>query len=549
MRCPSCNKSISQKDRFCRHCGKTITSESVQASRFKDDERYHGVLTNSIVARCEPESKAWGAHIYKSDSVSDHPRSRPRECPEWVDQRDWSRWFHEGLVVWDNVAQRIGAISSTEAVKFIETLLNHDEWKTTGIPVIERTRVIHSSPPPPAKRSKKKAPEPELPKEQPKEEVQEDERLRLTGAAADEFYAFLRTHEDLLRQMAADRERRAQEALRRVYEILLRSGAEREMNEIDLAGRVFPWQKRTNGEFVADVPPDRVTVKLMEGGIWWQPILERPGHIKSDHKQFITLPEALSWAEAEIPRRRLEDEEEARKQEEEEAADLARIAALEAQDLTPFWIEPDALEPRHVTYQAYIEMYYGPAKSEKFEISFGEHWDVAEEYFTAAQLTAQLRLNSAQVDVQQLDPELDIYRIYSRVTYPDAPRAAAQAQQIWDQSAILERFAEKKVERARFGYQEIETKYRVWLGWVEQKPWPHWSRPQSRPEYMKECAMREILSNALDVNGYRKHFQVGYKYFSDDDVLWKLHYHRSQSKFAPANLLAESQQWLQAHPR
>jgi hypothetical protein len=549
MRCPRCDKTISQKDRFCRYCGNAVTPDVIQASRLREDERWHGLLARRIVAQCAPASGTWGAHIYESDSASDHPRSRPRGCPEWVAPGDWDRWFHEGVVVWDNATQRIGAIPSAEAVQLLETLLSNDEWKATGIPVIERTRVVTRQPASPTKQSKNKVGDPEPPTEQRKEEWREDERLRLRGAAAEEFCAFLRTHEALLRRMAADREQRSQEAIQHVWEMLFRWKNERDAKEIELAGRAFPWQRQSSGGFVADVPPDRATIKLMESGLWWQPIIERPGHFKLDFQHFLSLEEALTWAESEIPRLRREDEEAARKRDEEEAADLARVAALDTLDLTPFWIDPAALEPTHITYRAYIELYYGPAASEKEEISFGEYWHFNQKYFTAAQLAVELRLNPAQVGVEQLIPEMEMYRIYSRVTYPDAPLAAAQAQQIWDQSAILERFAEKKVERARFGYQEIETSYCVWLGWVEQKPWLHWTRQKSRPEYMKDRAMGEMLSTALDVNGYRKYFQVGFNLMSDDDLLWKLHYHRSQSKFAPANLRAESQKWLQDHPR
>ncbi len=128
MQCLHCHKTISQKDRFCRHCGETVTPNAIQASRLREDDRFHSLLTNHIVARCEPGSGSWGAHIYESDSVSDHPRSRPRGCPEWVEQRDWERWFHESLVVWDNTTQRIGAIYSAEAVRLIEALQSSDEW-------------------------------------------------------------------------------------------------------------------------------------------------------------------------------------------------------------------------------------------------------------------------------------------------------------------------------------------------------------------------------------------------------------------------------------
>src|SRR5262245_49429974 len=100
MRCPRCDQTISQKDKFCRYCGAPVTPEAIQASRLKEDERFHGFLAQDIVARLEPESGTWGAHIYEGDSHGNYPRSRPRGCPDWVEQRDWHRWFHEGVVVW-----------------------------------------------------------------------------------------------------------------------------------------------------------------------------------------------------------------------------------------------------------------------------------------------------------------------------------------------------------------------------------------------------------------------------------------------------------------
>jgi hypothetical protein len=188
------------------------------------------------------------------------------------------------------------------------------------------------------------------------------------------------------------------------------------------------------------------------------------------------------------------------------------------------------------------------AESRKQEISFGEFWLFDTKYFTPAQLARELRIDPRQAEVHQLDPEMDVYRIFSRGTFSDAPAAAAQARQIWDQSAMVERFAEKKVERARYGYQELETEYCVWLGWLEQKPWPHWTHQESRPAYMKDRAMAETLSHALDLNGYRKYFQVGFNLVPDDGLLWKLHYRRSRSKYVSSDAQSESQKWVQAHP-
>jgi hypothetical protein len=548
MQCQVCGKTISQKDHFCRHCGTTVTPDAIQASRLREDERYHALLRNQIVARCEPASGAWGAHIYESDLASNHPRSRPRGCPEWVEARDWDRWFHAGLVVWDNATRRIGALFAAEAVRLLDDLQSNDEWKSVGIAIVERGHFIRLSRPVPTKGTQDAAAESEPSDEARHAEMSVDERLRLSDMAAEELYAFLRTHEALLRRMAAEHEKHAQETLARIYEMILGSHNKREADEIHLANRAFPWRREANGEFIAEVPPDRATVKLSADGIWWQPILERPGRFRSDHQRFLSLEEALKWAEAEIPRQRREDDEAARKRDEEKVADLKRVAALPTMDLTPYWIEPAQLEPEQVTYRAYIELEYGPAESDKQEISFGEYMHFHKKYFTAAQLAVELRLNAADVEVVQLDPGLDLYRVYSHVTYPNAPAAAAQAQQIWDQSAITEQFAEKKVDRARYGYQEPETEFCVWLGWLEQKPWPYWTRLETRQAYMKDRAMEETFSLALDVNGHRKYFQTGFNLLSDEDLLWKMHYQRSQSKFAPAAARSDSQRWLQAHP-
>lgn len=63
MQCQSCGKTISQKDRFCRYCGVTVTPDAIQASRLAADEHFSALLGNHIVARLEPASGAWGAHI------------------------------------------------------------------------------------------------------------------------------------------------------------------------------------------------------------------------------------------------------------------------------------------------------------------------------------------------------------------------------------------------------------------------------------------------------------------------------------------------------
>ena len=76
----------------------------------------------------------WGAHIYTGHSKHSHEvKERPEGCPEWVESKEWHTWFRRGLVVWDPVARRIGAILAGEAIELLKQLQPSKEWKKQGI--------------------------------------------------------------------------------------------------------------------------------------------------------------------------------------------------------------------------------------------------------------------------------------------------------------------------------------------------------------------------------------------------------------------------------
>jgi hypothetical protein len=131
-------------------------------------------------------------------------------------------------------------------------------------------------------------------------------------------------------------------------------------------------------------------------------------------------------------------------------------------------------------------------------------------------------------------------------THYDSQRAADQAQELWDQSTILEKHQEQKVFRARYGFEEVETKYCVWLGGID-KPGDPWPKSQSRDDYLAELALRQTLLSALDVNGYRQHIGISSKYVSDEKLLESMHRARVESPHLPAAVRAESRQWLHEH--
>jgi hypothetical protein len=131
-------------------------------------------------------------------------------------------------------------------------------------------------------------------------------------------------------------------------------------------------------------------------------------------------------------------------------------------------------------------------------------------------------------------------------TYLQEPVAAAQAQQLWDQSVIPDKFREQKVIRARYGYEEVETGYCTWLGVCKNQE-KMWSRSESRTEHMTQKAMRETLLRALDVNGWRAFLHLSFKYSTDDELLRAMHEVRAKSPHQLPEARAESARWLVEH--
>jgi hypothetical protein len=564
MRCPKCNHTISKSDAFCRFCGERVVAPPPEPRQPPAPDKIRIPIEDNdfgpaqILAPVESQTGAgWGAHIYTGSSKdASEVKTCPDGCPDWVQSEDWPRWFRRGLVVWDGAGHGVGTLLAGEAIELLDKLRANDDWKADGVPIIERHEnwLMLDQPTRRKRGGKKKNAEPEPPPEesQPKSRHYEQERLRLRDEPAQEFFAYLRANEDQLRRMADE-----EAHLRRAFQagalkIWLRIAHEHELSEFDAKTWTFNWIRRDDAQaIVADVPPDRATIALDDEHFCWRPVIERPGRSKwGEWERFIKLDDAIRWAEEELPRLHAQDEELDRQWEREEAEDLARVAALPVMDLAPFRISASELEPAHVTYRLFIELECVPYKSEREEISFGEFRHSKKQFYRPARLASELDLNPAQVSVEQLGDRYGLYRVYSAVTYHDAPLAAAQAQAVWDHSSIGARFAENAIVRARYGYQEIETEYCVWLGQLERPNSPRpWSLPETRTEYMQNLALDETLLRAMDLNGYRKHHKLRFKYLTDDDLQEAMHYQRADSPYQLADAKAESERWLQSHSK
>lgn len=345
MNCPNCNGTISQHDRFCRHCGKPVVASPPPASVFRPHRegiRFPIELNDfgppEILAAYSGET--WGAHIYTGHSQeSNEIKARPEDCPEWVQSNDWQCWFRRGLAVWDHATQHIGTLLAGEAIELLKNLESSDEWKIQGIAIIERHKnwLSLDETPRPKRSRKKKDVEPEPAPEEPKSKSKfyEQERVRLTGPAAQEFYEYLCANKVQIKRMADEEDVLQQQADKYLFKIQMKFLHDIEISKFDGIDRKFPWTRHEYPlTFVCDLPPDRGTITLSEDGFWWIPVIEQPGHFKYDYERFISLEKAVAWVEQKIPELRAQDEEWQKNWDREQAEEEAQIAALPRKDLS-----------------------------------------------------------------------------------------------------------------------------------------------------------------------------------------------------------------------
>ena len=178
------------------------------------------------------------------------------------------------------------------------------------------------------------------------------------------------------------------------------------------------------------------------------------------------------------------------------------------------------------------------------EMSFGKLYRYNQKYPSPALLPRELQLDSNRVTVEQLlGPGDDWFRIYSTADFYEMDAAREEAQRVWSQASVHSLYKAGKIRRARYGIEEVETRYRRWFGGLDDPEQP-WHQEPSREEHMADLAMRETLAYALDVDGFRELLGFSPENQSDDELLARLHEIRARSDHVPANARTESVEWL-----
>lgn len=495
----------------------------------------------------EPE-KLWGLKFNPSPSYEYLKRDqRPQGSPEWFNPHQISLWQEQGLIVWNSAEKRMERLAGQEALALLGKLVSQDNWKVDGISITKQVHKIHMQVSP---RGRRKKTEPETASEinQSKEEVVDEERVHLPPEAGPELIEFLQTNEQRIKEMAEQEKKRASEALMQVYDMLIKSSRQSEEAKFDFKARSFTWERQSEGRWICHHQQVEGRVCLEKHLVYWSSQVQYPGRV-GKYNHFVKLEQAVDWVEKEIvdlasqpppP----EPEPYCLPAEQREAA---RVRLKQQLIGGPFWIEPAALEPERITYRVIVEAYAAPIDYKTMELSCGDTLQYDERYLSPAKLAAALNLDFDHFEIERpVDIEFGWYLFKSLTTYYQEAAASELAQKTWNQSAIFRQFKDKKISRARYGYQEVETGFTVFLGACEDPENP-WGKMDTRQEYLEDRALRESICYSLDVNGFRDYLGLTARGSSDDDTLRSLHENRARSKHLPEEVRRASRVWLAEH--
>jgi hypothetical protein len=487
----------------------------------------------------------WGMRF---NDYPDHQRvrkgQRPEGCPDWFESHHIRTWQEQGLVLWNNIDKRIESLRAADAIALLTDLKSQQAWKSRGVSV---TRLVHQIPLNTPTRGKRKKNEPQPEVEQLKGEDVYQEIIHLPPEAGQQLIELLESKKEALTRTAEEQKKRFEEALRQVWDHLIEWQHKQELQDFDFGSRSFQWESDSASRMVCHFQTAEGRIWLAKDKLFWNTCVKREGHAGHSHI-FVKIAEAVDWVEQKIVELANEPEE---KQErpflshEEIKANHLRLKQKLING--PFWIDPSRMEPQQITYQILIDLEVKPISYKSFETICGDTYKYPDQYPTPIKFAHAISIDFGHFQFEQpFGENSDLFRLTSLTNYYQEASAAEQAQQVWNQSRILQQFKAGEIVRGRFGYQEAEMGYIVVLGACGQTD-RVWKEHESRNDYMDWKALRESLSYALDLADYRDFLGVSAELIDDDQLIEFMHQNRAESKFLPEVVRRESKVWLAQH--
>jgi hypothetical protein len=371
--------------------------------------------------------------------------------------------------------------------------------------------------------------------------------MHLPPEAGYELIELLESKKQLITQMADLEKKRFQEAMKQIWDSIFELSRKKEMGEFDFKARTFEWQSDDAFRMICHYQAVEGRVWLAQNKYFWNTCVKREDHVSNSH-YFVKLAEAVDWVEKAIVE--LANERSAEKQariQSHEEIKANHVRLKEKLINSPYWIDPAQMEPKRITYKILIDLDSKPISYKSFETVCGDTYEYADRYPTPDKLARDINLGASNFQVvQPIGDHSDWYRFTSLTTYYRETSATEQAQSVWNQSRILDQFKAGKIIRGRFGYQEVETGFLTLLGACEKADHV-WGEEKNRNEFMEWKALRESISDALDINDYRGFLGMSAELISDEQLMEFMHETKSDSKLIPDDARRESRIWLAQH--
>jgi len=491
----------------------------------------------------EQNEPTWGIRFNaQSDSRRFREGERPRGCPDWFESRHISTWQEQGLIAWNNIEKKIECLRAGETLRLLDQLISQDTWKSDGVSITRMICDVNIELPHRGRR-KKTEPEPKVEETPSKPDFREV--LHLPPDAGYELINLIQANKDAIIPTAEFEKQRFNRALMQLWEWQLDALHQKEQGEFDVKTRNFRWQNTDKFRWTCQHQMATGKVCLSEDKWFWCVCTDRPG-LPGKSNKLTKLQDAIEWVETEIIDLASQPEPEAQPSRptwEQTLAEHVRIQ--EKLRNGPFWIEPALLETKKPTYRIFIELEAEPTTYKTYtSFCSGETLRLDKHYLSPAKLSAVLSLPFDHFGFRQiLGENSGWHQITSLTAFYQETTVAEQAQNAWNHSQVLQQFKAGQIKRARYGYQEVETGYIVFLG-ICEKSEANWDTPESREEYFAREALKESVCFTLDIDDYRAFTGLSKKYLSDEELLKCMHTIRARSKHLPENIIRESRVWL-----
>ena len=463
------------------------------------------------------------------------------DCPDWFEERQFNTWQEEGLIVWNNIDKKIESLNGSYTLRLLSQLESQDNWKTEGISVTKLLSEFSFEIPP---RGRRKKTEQKPATESKDSKTYYKEMVHLPPEAGPDLIELINENKAIITNMAERDEKQFNDSMHQLIESVLEFSRKEEVEKFDFNSIQFQWLSSTPNRWICQHLKVEGRVCVDETKQFWCACIKRQQKTEKS-EYFQEFSSAIEWVEAELIK--LADEPELPessilRDEERRKAILARLKQKLRK--SQFWIDPSIMEPSRISYKVFIEIEAAPTSFETITTRCGDTIRVNERFPRQSKLAMFINLDRDQFNFEQpLGDNSDWHLITSLTSFYQENSAAEQSQKIWNQSRITQQFKEKNLRRARYGHQEVETGFDIYLGACDNQDNPWWI-PGTRDEHMEQLALRESICYSLNVHDFRDFLGLSTERITDESLLETMHETRARSKHIPEAIKVESRIWL-----